>query len=272
MKVYALVGPSGTGKSHRAGLVAHTYNIPLMIDDGLLIWDGKILAGKSAKREETKLAAIRTALFYNLDQVERVKEGIKYAGEDKILILGTSIKMIERIIEALELPEINKLIEIDSIASKEEMEKARQVREKEGKHVIPVPMIEVKSQFPGYFINPLELFFNNDDQPFRKEKTIVRPKFSYYGNLVIYNNVIVELIQHCIEKKQQIKRIRKIKVDKNKAGLKIRFNLVLQYGIRIPRFINMLMISLKKYIEDFTGIEVLTFTIEIDSLHVEPGS
>ena len=63
VKVYAFVGESGTGKSFRAKLLAQKYGIELIIDDGLLIRDDKILAGHSAKREQTFLAAVRVALF-----------------------------------------------------------------------------------------------------------------------------------------------------------------------------------------------------------------
>lgn len=268
MKVYALVGPSGTGKSHRAGLVAHTYDIPLMIDDGLLIWNGKILAGRSAKREESKLAAVRTALFYNEDLIKQVKEGIKYAKEDKILILGTSVKMVERIIEALDLPGISKLIDIKSIASKEEMNKALEIRKKEGKHVIPVPVIEIKSHFPGYFLNPLEILFNKGDQHIKKEKTIVRPKFSYFGNLIIYNNVIIDLIRYCIKSHKSVEKIKGIKIDQEKTGLQISFNLILKYGVTIPEYVGKLKKDLINFIENYTGIEVLKIDIEISSLYM----
>ena len=44
MEVIALVGPSGTGKSHRALLVAHNNQADAIIDDGLYIKDGKIIA------------------------------------------------------------------------------------------------------------------------------------------------------------------------------------------------------------------------------------
>ena len=46
--VFALVGESGTGKSFRAKLLSEKYGIEAMIDDGLLIRDDRILAGKSA--------------------------------------------------------------------------------------------------------------------------------------------------------------------------------------------------------------------------------
>ena len=63
MEVIALVGPSGTGKSHRALLVAHNNQADAIIDDGLLIKNGKIIAGKSAKREQNKVLAVKRAIF-----------------------------------------------------------------------------------------------------------------------------------------------------------------------------------------------------------------
>ena len=65
VRVFALVGESGTGKSFRAKLVAQKYNIDLIIDDGLLIQGDAIVAGKSAKREKLYMAAVKTALFHD---------------------------------------------------------------------------------------------------------------------------------------------------------------------------------------------------------------
>ena len=42
IKVYAFVGPSGTGKSYRAQMVASENDINFIIDDGLLIKDTNI--------------------------------------------------------------------------------------------------------------------------------------------------------------------------------------------------------------------------------------
>ena len=61
--VYALVGESGTGKSFRAKLLAEKYSIDIIIDDGLLIQNDKIIAGHSAKKEKTYMGAVRVALF-----------------------------------------------------------------------------------------------------------------------------------------------------------------------------------------------------------------
>ena len=55
MKVYAFVGPSGTGKSYRAQMVASANDIHYIIDDGLLINENEVLAGTSAKKAPTKI-------------------------------------------------------------------------------------------------------------------------------------------------------------------------------------------------------------------------
>jgi adenylate kinase family enzyme len=271
MQVYALVGPSGTGKSYRAGIIAHDYNIPLIVDDGLLIWDGKILGGKSAKRENTRLAAIRRALFFDRDQAEEVKEKIDYSREEKILILGTSVRMVKQITRNLDLNEPDRLININQIASQEEIEDALSVRNKEGKHVIPVPTIEIKSMFPGYVVNPLILFMKKDNQSIRKEKSLVRPRFSYFGDLVIYEKVIIQAIDFLLRRKITIKRINGIKVNESSDGLKIATDLVLEYGTVIPDFIRQLQGFLKSQIEYFTGIGVLKIDVEVTSLYLQEG-
>ena len=50
MEVIAFVGGSGTGKSHRALVLAHENSVECIIDDGILIHDNKIVAGFSAKK------------------------------------------------------------------------------------------------------------------------------------------------------------------------------------------------------------------------------
>ena len=64
MKVYAFVGPSGTGKSYRAQMVAGEKDTHFIIDDGLLIKDNEVVAGESAKKATTKVATVKHALFY----------------------------------------------------------------------------------------------------------------------------------------------------------------------------------------------------------------
>ena len=57
IKVYAFVGPSGTGKSYRAQMVAGEKDVHFIIDDGLLINDNRVIAGESAKKASTSALA-----------------------------------------------------------------------------------------------------------------------------------------------------------------------------------------------------------------------
>ena len=258
MKVFALVGPSGTGKSHRAVLLANKYQIPLIVDDGLLIYAGKIMAGSSAKREESKMGAIRRALFFDEKQTQEVKDCLKKIDEDKILILGTSTGMVERIDERLELGGIDQYINIEDISSPEEIEKALSVRNDEGKHVIPVPTIEVEQDFSGYLLHSLELFFKNkDDKTIRHEKSIVRPRFSFYGNLSISNRVLVDLIKHLIDQFKDISSYKKVKVEELNNQLFIDLSFEVKYGLKIPKYIN----KFKKMLKEI-NIEVYSLKVE----------
>lgn len=268
MKVYALVGPSGTGKSHRAVLLANEYQIPLIVDDGLLIYAGKIMAGSSAKREESKMGAIRRALFFDEKQTKEVKDCLKKIDEKKILILGTSIGMVERIDQRLELGGIDQYIDIEDISSAEEIEKALSVRNNEGKHVIPVPTIEVEQDFSGYLLHSLELFFKKDNKTVRHEKSIVRPRFSFYGNLSISNRVLVDLIKHLIAKYDDIINCKKVKVEEISNQLFINLSIELNYGLKIPAYIKKFKKDLKEHLESNTGINVREINIEIYSLNV----
>ncbi len=270
MKVYTLVGESGTGKSHRAVIVAYNYNISLIIDDGLLIYNGKIIAGKSAKREKSKIAAVRAAIFENPKYAQEIKQAILETNENKILVIGTSVNMVKKIVERLDLPEIYKFIDISDVATREEINKAKYIREKEGKHVIPIPKIEIKSQFSGYFVKTLNIIFNKDDKPIKREKTIVRPAFSYYGNLIIYNKVFNNIINYKINQFKNIKKCKNINFERSKYGLNIKIEIILKYGLIIPEYVKKIQKSLALEIENITGIEVLNVNIEVLSL-VVPG-
>ena len=74
MKTYAFVGPSGTGKSYRAQMVANERGINYIIDDGLLISGNEVLAGISAKKAPTKIETVRNALFQNEERKKEIQK------------------------------------------------------------------------------------------------------------------------------------------------------------------------------------------------------
>ena len=119
MKVYALVGPTGTGKSYRAPHIAQRYGIDCIIDDGLLISQGSIIAGKSSKAEVSKIKAAKIAVFYFTDHRQQIIEALKKIQPPKIMILGISLAMVEKICERLQLPYPSEIVMIEDIASPE---------------------------------------------------------------------------------------------------------------------------------------------------------
>ena len=157
-RVYAFVGPSGTGKSYRAQMVANENNIHYIIDDGLLVKDNDVVAGNSAKKAPTKIETVKKAIFIDKKDKQEMREALKKIKPEAILILGTSDGMVEKIAENLGLEKPEKTIYINQVATETEMETAKRIRTTEGKHVIPVPTFEIKRDFAGYILDPLQIF------------------------------------------------------------------------------------------------------------------
>ena len=155
MTVYGFIGPSGTGKSYRALEVAKRIDVSFILDDGLLIRENQVLAGVSAKREASRIASIRRALYTDQDHASGVRAALDASDVQSIMILGTSANMVDTIAKRLELPPISKYIDIMDVATQSEIDAARTVRATEGKHVIPVPTFALKKEFSGYFLSPL---------------------------------------------------------------------------------------------------------------------
>ncbi len=267
MEIYALIGESGTGKSYKALLVAHKFNVNYIIDDGLLIRKDKVLAGHSAKKEKNRIQAIRTAIFEEPTHAQEVKNALKKTKPSKILIIGTSPRMVDKIISTLDLPPVNKIFRIEDFSSEEEIEEARISRLKEGKHVIPLPGIEVKRRFPINLLESLEIYYKRKYGK-RKigERAIVRPPFSYYGKLFISENAILDIIIFILKDIKEVFKLGKSQINIQDEGITLSISLVLYYGKNIPEIGNKIQNCLKKELEYITGISVLVINILVYDL------
>lgn len=198
MKIYALVGKSGTGKSFQAVNLCREKNIESIIDDGLFICHNTVLAGISAKRQATKIAAVRTALFHEDDHMQSVKEAIEKANPQTLLVIGTSDRMVDKIVARLGLHAIDERVYIEEITTESEREIAYKQRHEMGEHVIPAPTFQLKRQFSGYFMSPLRIF--KDFGPWKEtaEKSVVRPTYSYLGGYEISEKVMSD-IAACVQ-------------------------------------------------------------------------
>jgi uncharacterized alkaline shock family protein YloU len=203
IRVFAFVGAAGTGKSQRAQLVADYLDAEYIIDDGLVIRRATIVSGKSAKAERNQIKAIRRALFEYDDHRRAVMDFFKKAAPCSVMIIATSDGMAERIIKKLEFPMPSRVIHIEEVATPGEISRARKERQSKGQHVIPVSHVLVRKNFAGKMVGRLRVLWRTK-APYEGEKTIVRPPFSFYGEVHIDPEAIEQLASYIASKVPQV--------------------------------------------------------------------
>jgi len=270
VKVHALVGRSGTGKSFRAQLVAQKYGIDLIIDDGLLIKEQKILAGRSAKKEKSRLAAARIALFMipeHREEVQRVFEKEKFK---RVLIVGTSEEMVRKITHRIGLPAPQKIIKIEEISTEAEIRAAINARNNEGKHVIPAPAVEVKGIYPQIFFESVRiflrksLFFKRKDSMI--EKSIVKPHYAQGGQISISRIALSQMVFHCVKEFDNRLNITRILVEKGRYSYKMEVVLEIPYGLSVADNMSRLQSYIMDNIEKYAGLTLDEVNITVGNL------
>jgi uncharacterized alkaline shock family protein YloU/adenylate kinase family enzyme len=269
VKVYALIGRSGTGKSFRAKLVSKKYGLDLIIDDGLLIKDQKILAGKSAKKEKAYLSAIKTALFDDYRHRREVLEALEDEKFKKVLIIGTSEKMVSRIAHRIGLPQPFRILRIEEIATEEEIAKAINSRNIGGKHVIPVPAVEVARNYPHILYESVKVFLKRGRFFFSKkghefEKSVVRPEFGNKGRISISEAALTQMVLHCADEFDPNLAIKKVSVRYGLNGYIVAVFLDVPYGSQLSGNLHEFQVYLIDNIERYTGIMIEKVNIQVD--------
>jgi|UniRef100_A0A7V3YG33 uncharacterized alkaline shock family protein YloU len=265
MKVYALVGPTGTGKSYRAPHLAKEYGIDCIIDDGLLIASGRILAGRSAKAELSKIRAAKVAVFYFQNHREEVKKALRELAPEKILVLGISLPMVEKICERLELPKPEVVWDIFHLAPLDEIQIALAARESQGKHTIPVPLVEVKRNLWSAITDALPVgvwrwFYTS------REKTVVRPPFSYLGKLIVSEAALRTLVFLCLVHTPWVQKITAINLHRTERGLEVELSCVLQNGSSVAEVCRFLQQYLRERVEYLTGVELQAVHVDVEGV------
>lgn len=271
MKTVGFIGASGTGKSHRASWVASERGIEFIIDDGLLIKVNQVVAGTSAKKEKTRVGSIKRALFSDDEHAREVMEAISVNGPEAILILGTSDEMVERITRRLELPEISEKIHIEDVADEFEIKQAIATRREQGKHVIPVPTFEIKKDFSGYFLDPLQIFRRKGKLNFQPagEKSVVRPTFSYLGSYTISDYTVYQIVEYVVANVEGVGKISRFRAENRPEGTYMEMDLVLVYGCRIRELVLEIQKKVTEEVERLTALNIKQVNITVKSLVVE---
>ncbi len=271
VKVYALVGRSGTGKSFRAKLVSQKYGLDLIIDDGLLIKDQKIIAGRSAKRERMYLKAIKTALFDDPAHKREVQAALDEEKVKKVLIIGTSERMVTRIASRLGLPSPFKIIRIEEIATEGEIEKAIHSRKYTGRHVIPVPAVEIARNYPHILYDTVKVFFKRGKWIFSRkarayEKSVVRPEFGMKGKVSISEAALAQMVMHCADEFDPAIRIRKVSVKSDGRGYVLGIYLNVPFGVQLSGNLHAFQDYVIDNIQRYTGIIIAKADINVDTV------
>ena len=166
-----------------------------------------------------------------------------------------------------------KTVYINEVASKAEIKKARYSRLQEGKHIVPVPTIELKPHFTGYFADlPYNIFSSQRKQEKDADRSIVRPSFSFYGKLLISDSALEDIIKIIGRKLEGVERITSIKVRRrsdNSKGIVISVEVVLYYGVKLFAVTKQFQAKIKEKIEYMTAMKVNNVNVSIRSLAVK---
>lgn len=198
MQIYGLYGNSGTGKSHKSIQVMSKYEIDAVIDDGILIVNRIRVAGISAKNERYMHAATKRAVFHSDEHRREVVNAIQAYQIKRLLIIGTSQKMVLRIIERLALPGDVNWLPIEQFQTAEELEIASERRSR-GYHIIPIQPIEVEKTYSGWFRKFIVRFGKRKEEitlikPFYNGLSSVKPDFLGDGRIVFHSQAIRKMI------------------------------------------------------------------------------
>ncbi len=265
MRVYALVGESGSGKSYRAMWIAGQHKLKFVIDDGLLISGGSVVAGKSAKREKTKMGSVKRAIFFYDEDAAEMRRALKKNKVETLLILGTSTRMADKIAQRLEVGPVQRYIDITEIATTEEIETAHRIRNTQGMHVIPVPTMAIKKDFQGYFMDTLEILLNKSK--YKSEKTVMRPSYSYMGDYVVHRAVLEEICIHEAESVPYVKT-QDVRINSTSSGITVSLGISICGMRKIRDLCKKIRKAISVAMEEYAGMVVDKIDITVRDIEI----
>ena len=285
MKTVSFTGKSGTGKSYQATALAQRRGFDAIIDDGLLIYKGQIVAGTSAKKCATKAAAMRAALFNVEEQRDAVIAAIENCRPNVIMIIGTSDRMTDIIADQLGISRPEERIYIEDVSTAEERKLAAHYRIDEGEHVIPAPLGQLRRDFAGYFMNPEMLIRRAKDMTDKAQeaiknpaaflqrgkntevaKTVVRPTYSYLGDFLISDKVVRDIASLVGKEVDGVNKVVSVYENTEPDNLKLVIVLDLDREKNVWEVAEKFQRRLAQVIENMTAFNVVSTDIEIRQL------
>ncbi|MBQ7068377.1 MAG: hypothetical protein IJM82_04360, partial [Synergistaceae bacterium] len=238
----------------------------VIIDDGLVISRGRILAGRSAKSEINRLRAIKRAIFEYEDHRNEVVRYLTRNPPKKLMILATSEGMIDKIISRLGLNNPVKIINITDISSSEEIEAALRERREKKQHVVPVAKAQIQNNFAGKLVSQIRGFFRGRDKD-ESRNTIVKPLFSFNGKVVISSDALMAMCKKLISHEGHVRKIREVDIetydDKIRVSIEIDLNLGNRSALSIAKTLQR---KIRMGLSFFTGMEIRQVNIRVNEI------
>ena len=177
-------------------------------------------------------------------------------------------KMVQKIAVRLQLPAPSHIIRIEEIATQEEIDLAIRSRQIEGKHVIPVPSIEIKRNYPQIFYNAVRVFLKHKNTTNSKlfEKSVVRPEFSKKGRVEISEAALSQMVMHCVGEFDKEIKVKKLTIKTDAHGYRFVITIDVPFGTQLTGKIHNLQKYIIENIEKYTGILIEEVSIVIDKI------
>lgn len=267
MKVYGLVGPSGSGKSYHAEEIANQLGVKFIIDDGLLIRDNQIVAGFSAKFESNQIAAIKRAIFTDESHRRDVQSSVLQHQVRTILVLGTSHRMVQTICMALGLGQEIEWLEIDKWTSAADVQLAHHLRQR-GMHAIPIFQSQLEEGALPLFIRKLRhrLLVQRSELtvPARANLTVVSPLFSQ-GGIYIHPRVVKESITQLMREGGFPFHLRRLRFNPDEERV-LRLYVTADWQPNLLFHGQQLTRSINRYLQEKLGLPYMQIDLHIDSI------
>lgn len=178
--------------------------------------------------------------------------------------------MIEKICYSLELPLPLKTISIEDIATREEIEAAQHDRSKHGRHVIPLPVIEVTQSYPKMLAESLTVWLHRRWRLFGSrrmvEKSVVRPRFSGRGEVTVSEAALSQMIHHCIAEYAPEFKVLKIRIFQRSTGCMIKVALAVPLDDGVSPSLQRLHDYIMSEVERFGGIWIAKLLLSVESI------
>ena len=159
------------------------------------------------------------------------------AENPSILILGTSVPMIEKIVQRLQLPPVKEIIRIEDIVSHREIRLARRQRTEQENILFRCLPLKSEKDFSGFL--SILCVFSGAGQGKRivtMEKTVVRPTYSYFGKFFIADSAIESIAIYCAQNISGVYKVQNCQVYSRKRVLPSKWMLRLYMDIRSTEF------------------------------------